>query len=119
MQIAYKSGSVNERRIYVKDINADMLQVIRDMGFVYNKQIKAFEALRSLQLVTALEKYIRLPQSLLKLKEDFIRVQNEMDTERLSSRPVPLLKPPVKANLYEHQIRALNMALLHFGVVEE
>jgi len=30
----------------------------------------------------------------------------------------PLIEPPVKANLFQHQIRGYNMALIAFDLVE-
>lgn len=46
------------------------------------------------------------------------RVREAVDTERLEENPIPIYDPPVKSNLYKHQIRGYNMALLTFGWAE-
>ncbi len=45
-------------------------------------------------------------------------VRAAVDAERLDENPIPIYDPPVKSNLYKHQIRGYNMALLTFGWAE-
>ena len=62
-----------------------------------------------------------LALSILHREQDCLdAVQEAVDAERV--RPArelkPLVKYPVKRNLYDHQVRASNMCLLTFGLVE-
>lgn len=41
-----------------------------------------------------------------------------IDRERMNPDPKPIVKPPVKVNLFQHQIRGYNMALITLGLVE-
>ena len=47
-----------------------------------------------------------------------LSLQNAIDSERMAEKPVPLVKYPVKLNLFAHQIRGANMALLTFGFTD-
>ncbi|MCD8366111.1 MAG: hypothetical protein LUC83_09975 [Clostridiales bacterium] len=52
--------------------------------------------------------------------ERLLAVQRAVDAERVKpdAEVKPMCNFPVKANLYTHQIRAANMALLIFGLVD-
>lgn len=120
MQIAYKDATeCKDRRIYLKGIAPNETDLYKQMGFSYNRSLKVFEALPSLGTITELSKCIRLPDALVTLKNELEKVQGAVNHVRKESKSIPLIKPPVRANLYDHQVKALNMALLHFGVVEE
>ena len=43
----------------------------------------------------------------------------DIDAERLNENPVPLAKYPVKVNLFKHQLRGANMALIAMELLEE
>lgn len=45
------------------------------------------------------------------------RIQNAVDQQRVTEKPDPVYKYPVKIPLYAHQVRAANMAMLTFGWV--
>ncbi len=55
-----------------------------------------------------------------KLLNKMQAVQDAVDAERVKPDEdvIPMCRFPVKANLYKHQIRAANMALITFGAVE-
>jgi hypothetical protein len=55
-------------------------------------------------------------EALRKMRE----VQDAVDAERLKpdDKVEPMTTYPVKAKLYKHQIRAANMALMTFGIIE-
>lgn len=120
MQIAYKAGSAKDRRIYLRGIELDQLDLIKGWGFTYNKVIKAFEALPSLQTIEVLEQYIKLPEPLAKLKQELQQAQELIDAERLKSseQVQELVRAPIKGKLYAHQQKALQMALQRFKVGE-
>ena len=72
------------------------------------------------ELLNRLSKLIPLPKPLNAERYRLNAVQEAVDAERV--RPVgelkPLVKYPVKRNLYAHQMRAANMALLTFGLMD-
>ena len=74
----------------------------------------------SLQLLDKLYHNGGLIPAAKKEMERLMRIQEAVDRERI--RPAEDLKPmaeyPVKPNLYAHQTRAANMALMVFGMVE-
>ena len=51
-----------------------------------------------------------------KMLEDLKNIQTVVDIEKTKDNVVCYLEPPVKANLYKHQKRAVNMALMVFGM---
>lgn len=119
MQIAYKDATeCKDRRIYLKGIAPNETDLYKQMGFSYNRLLKVFEAMPSIGTISELEKRIKLPTRLLELKNKLEKIQGEVDRVRLSDKPIPLIKPPVRANLYSHQIKALNMALTIFLGIE-
>lgn len=54
-----------------------------------------------------------------KILNQLLTVQEAVDAERVKpdSEVKPMADFPVKANLYTHQVRAANMALMTFGAV--
>ena len=71
-----------------------------------------------LSTLNALAELVQLPPELDAKRAELQQMQQAINAQRLNPEPRPLLEPPVHAALYRHQIRAMNMALLRFGVVE-
>lgn len=86
----------------------------------WNKQQKWWEGLVCAELLNRLAGLIPLPKPLDTERHRLNAVQEAVDAERV--RPTgdlkPLVKYPVKRNLYAHQMRAANMALLTFGLMD-
>lgn len=86
----------------------------------WNKRQKWWEGLVCAELLNRLAGLIPLPKPLDAERHRLNAVQEAVDAERV--RPArelkPLVKYPVKRNLYDHQVRAGNMCLLTFGLVE-
>ena len=59
---------------------------------------------------------IRLPHTILRQQLD--ETQRAVDKMRVEKEPEALVKYPVQGSLYEHQVRAANMALLTFGLAD-
>lgn len=59
-----------------------------------------------------------IPKASEALKQ-LMQVQAAIDAERVKpdEEVKCLIKPPVKADLFKHQARAMNMALINFGIV--
>lgn len=86
----------------------------------WNKRQNWWEGLVCAELLNRLSKLIPLPKPLNAERYRLNAVQEAVDAERV--RPTEDLKPfvkyPVKRNLYAHQMRAANMALLTFGLMD-
>lgn len=109
---------------YIVIIEADSTQtaVMKSWGGMmkWNKKQNWWEGLVCAELLNRLSKLIPLPKPLNAERYRLNAVQEAVDAERV--RPArelkPLVKYPVKRNLYDHQVRAGNMCLLTFGLVE-
>lgn len=117
MQIRMRDG-------YIQIVEADSTQtaVLKSWGGMmkWNKRKKWWEGLVCAELLNRLAGLIPLPKPLDTERHRLNAVQEAVDAERV--RPArelkPLVKYPVKRNLYDHQVRAGNMCLLTFGLVE-
>ena len=109
---------------YIVIIEADSTQTAVVKSWVgmmkWNKKQNWWEGLVCAELLNRLSKLIPLPKPLNAERYRLNAVQEAVDAERV--RPTEDLKPfakyPVKRNLYAHQMRAANMALLTFGLMD-
>ena len=81
-------------------------------------QRTADEGIASAELLNKLATLVHLPPSIEAERIRMNTVQEAVDQERTREHPEPLYKYPVTKNLYEHQVRAANMALMTFGFIE-
>ncbi len=117
MRIRMKAG-------YIQIIEADSTQaaVLKSWGGMmkWDKRQKWWEGQVCAELLNRLAKLAPLPKTVDAERHRLNAVQEAVDAERV--RPAEELRPlaryPVKKNLYAHQIRASNMCLLTFGLVE-
>ena len=68
----------------------------------------------SKELLDKLSKIVRLPPAI----ESYRQRLGAVDKMRVEKEPEALVKYPVQGSLYEHQVRAANMALLTFGLAD-
>ena len=113
MKMAMKDGML-------RIIEADVTQaaIIKSWGKMkYSRVNQMYEGQVSAELLNRLATLVRLPVSIEKIRQQMNAVQNAVDHERVQEDPKPLYKYPVTKSLYQHQVRAANMALLTFGLV--
>ena len=113
MKMALKDGE-----ILIKDADNMQFTIIKS----WNKMrwSKAEQMLRGPadgELLNKLAGLVRLPIALEAERQRLNRIAEAVDKERMTEEPVPLYKPPVKLDMFKHQVRAYNMALLTFGLV--
>jgi hypothetical protein len=72
----------------------------------------------SKELLDKLSKIVRLPPAIEDYRQRLDETQRAVDKMRVTKNPKPLVDYPVQGSLYEHQVRAANMALLTFGLAE-
>ena len=105
----------------VRIIEADAIQktIIKSwnqMRWIRGQQM--YEGIASAELLNKLATLVHLPPSIEAERTRMNEVQEAVDQERTREHPEPLYKYPVTKNLYEHQVRAANMALMTFGFIE-
>lgn len=113
MKMALKDG-----KVLIKDADPTQGAVIRSWNRMrWNKSLKLFEGDLSGDLLDRLAKLVKLPQAIEEERQAIHRVQRAVDQERARKDPEPLVRYPVTKQLYKHQVRAANMALITFGIV--
>lgn len=104
-------------------IEADMLQTqaIKSLGMKWKRKDRMWYGRVSRELLNRLSSLLpSLPQQVEAERVRLNGIQAAVDAERTlpGDELKPLVKFPVTKGLYEHQVRAANMALLTFGVVD-
>lgn len=113
MKMALKDG-----KVLIKDADSTQGAVIRSWNRMrWNKSLKLFEGDLSGDLLDRLAKLVKLPQAIEEERQAIHRVQRAVDQERARKDPEPLVWYPVTKQLYKHQVRAANMALITFGII--
>ena len=113
MKMALKEG-----KVLIKDADSTQGAVIRSWNRMrWNKSLKLFEGDLSGDLLDRLAKLVKLPQAIEEERQAIHRVQRAVDQERARKDPEPLVRYPVTKQLYKHQVRAANMALITFGII--
>ena len=114
MKIALKSGE-----ILIKDANSVQSQVIKSWGKMkWNRATQTLNGPVEADLLNQIASMVRLPDPIEKERQRLNNIVQAVDRERLNPTPIPLIKPPIKVRPFSHQVRAYNMALLIFELVE-
>ena len=114
MKMALHNGAI-------KIIEADNTQsaIIKSWGKMrYVRAKQMYEAPVSADLLNRLASLVRLPESIEAVRREMNATQEAIDRERIRKDPKPFCRYPVKKTLYQHQVRAANMALLAFGIIK-
>ena len=98
--------------------NLDFQRLKNISGLRWNRTTRCMVGPVSLSLLDGLARYYKLPADMEAKRQRLGKTRREIDAERLTEDPAPLLPYPVKANLYKHQIRGANMALRAFGALD-
>ena len=95
------------------------LETIRSWNRMkWNRRAGMLTGTADMELLDRLSGIVRLPPAIEAWREALHRVQDAVDRERGDPDPKPVYDYPVRLPLYRHQVRAANMALLTFGMVE-
>lgn len=114
MKIALQNGTV-----YIKDASPAQAAALKSWGlFQYDRKTGIYSGAETLELLSRVYKLTKaLPEPLMKELRRLQAVQDAVDVLRTEKDPKPLTKFPVKPKLYQHQIRAADMALVTFGLI--
>lgn len=114
MMMAIKDG-----QLLLKEVSSTQYTVIKSWGLM--KWVRSEQMLKgpvTKDLLNHLAGLVKLPDSVEKERQYLNALTEAIDRERMSPDPKPIVKPPVKVNLFQHQIRGYNMALIALGLVE-
>ena len=101
--------------LIIKDITSEQFAVIKSWNkMVWKKVTKTLEAPCEIELLDKLSTLVKLPPRISAYRDELMKVQTAVDDMRIKENVTPIIQPPVKANLFQHQIRGYNMALINF-----
>lgn len=111
MKIAMKEG-----RIILAEIEQARMDRLKKTRMLrWNKADHTYSAPVSLDLLNTLAGIFRLPDFVEKERRQLDYIARRIEGERNAANPLPLVPYPVNADLYAHQIRAANMAMIQFA----
>lgn len=114
MKIAVLDGTV-----YIKDFTDAEYQVMKSWGALrYVRGKKWMQGAVTLETLDDISRLTPLPPRAAALRKQLSDTQKAVDRLRTEEKPEALVRFPVKGSLYEHQIRAADMALVEFGLVD-
>lgn len=112
MRIAMRDG-----KVILGDVGG-YYQALRSWGLLtWDKPTQTLRGPVSLELLDRLAAMCALPPELAAERQRLRAIREAVDAERANEHPVPLVRYPVKAKLFDHQIRGCNMCMLTFGAV--
>lgn len=101
--------------LIIKDITSEQFAVIKSWNkMVWKKATKTLEAPCEIELLDKLSALVKLPPRISAYRDELVKVQTAVDDMRIKENVTPIVQPPVKANLFQHQVRGYNMALINF-----
>lgn len=113
MKMALKDG-----QILIKEADNMQFTIIKSWNKMkWSKAEQMLHGPADGELLNKLAGLVRLPEAIEAERQRLNGIQDAVDAERMSEEPVPLYKPPVKLSMFKHQVRAYNMSLLTFGLV--
>ena len=114
MRMALKDG-----QILIKEADNMQFNIIKSWNKMkWNKAEQMLQGPADGELLNKLAGLVRLPGAIEAERQRLNSISDAVDRERMKDEPVPLYKYPVKMNLFRHQVRAANMALITFGLVD-
>lgn len=109
---------MGDGKITLIECSDTQTSVIRSWGKMeYNRKAGSFTAPIGDEILQKLNDRRWLPGPYAEELQRRKRVRAAVDRERIKEEPQPVVRFPVKASLYKHQIRAANMALITFGLI--
>lgn len=116
----YMKMKMENGYIYIVEANAMQSAVIKSwQQMKWNKKNRWWAGFASLELLDKLSRLVTLPEPINAERCHMAAVQEAVDRERIkpAEEVKPLVDYPVKKELYSHQVRAANMAMITFGLV--
>lgn len=112
----------SDSMLYLKNCDPRQFTIIKSWNLMkYTRKDSMFKGIASLELLNKLCGICKLPPRIEQYRLQLQNVQNKLDEIRQAKKVETIINPPVKApiKLFEHQLRAYNMAMTQFGVIEK
>lgn len=114
VKMAMKDG-----KIMLIEVDNTQMAIIKSWNSMkYDRRKNMMIGDCSKELLDKLSKIVRLPPAIESYRQRLDETQRAVDKMRVEKEPEALVKYPVQGSLYEHQVRAANMALLTFGLAD-
>lgn len=111
--------AMKDGQIMLIEVDNTQMAIIKSWNAMrYDKRKNMMVGDVSKELLDKLASIVRLPSGIEAYRLKLDETQRAVDKMRTIKDPKPLVKYPVQGRLYEHQIRAANMALLTFGIID-
>lgn len=108
MKIALQHGQV-----ILAEIEPLRHEQLKRIGLLrWNKTTRTMTGTISLDLLNALSRIFTLPPFVEAERQHLLNIAGQVEQQREAPEPVALVKYPVKAQMFKHQVRGANMALL-------
>lgn len=111
---------LEDDKIFVIEADEKQASLMKHWGMRLNRKLAMWSGIVSVELLNRLSTLVPLPGPIEKERRRMIRVGEAVNRERTfpPESLTPLAEYPVKKSLYAHQVRAANMALLTFGIID-
>ena len=104
--------------LIVADVDSSQYAIIKSFNMMrWNRQRQWLEGAATMELLDKFSKLVKLPQTIEDERLRMHYLQDAIDSERMKNKPTDLFRYPINGNLFIHQAKAANMALLTFGLV--
>lgn len=104
--------------IYIKQADEVQYAVIKSLpGFRWIKAAHLLQGPANVDTLNRLAKMVRLPEYIEAERQRLAGIRRAVDRERSAAETKALVKYPVNREMYAHQTKAANMALLTFGII--
>ncbi|MDO4564817.1 MAG: hypothetical protein Q4C04_04315 [Clostridia bacterium] len=111
--------SESKGKIVITCLSNDEYQIVSAWGLtIWDRARKAIIGPVSEDLLARLNRICTLPLDIAAMLSELRRRRQLIDSLRAEPEPKPLTDFPVKATLYEHQIRGANLALVSLGLID-
>lgn len=114
MKMALKGST-----LLIKEADNVQFTIIKSWNKMkWSKAEQTLSGTADIELLDKLASIVKLPPNIEAQRTELHSIAAAVDQERMNQNPVPFLRYPVKMNLFKHQVRGANMALLVFGFVK-
>lgn len=112
-------NAMKDGKIMLIEVDNTQMAIIKSWNSMkYDRRKNMMIGDCSKELLDKLSKIVRLPPAIESYRQRLDETQRAVDKMRVEKEPEALVKYPVQGSLYEHQVRAANMALLTFGLAD-
>lgn len=111
--------ALKDTTLLIKEADNVQFTIIKSWNKMkWNKRTQTLAGAADLELLDKLSSIVKLPPVVEARHTELKQLAAAVDAERMAKEPVALYPYPVKLDMYQHQLRGANMALLTFGWIQ-